>query len=83
MIVIGILMLGVPYYGASSPPFPGNIPTGLTDITSILIGGILVLVGYIILILGTLASFLKYSAEYYAREFKQEVTYPHPSTTPY
>lgn len=83
MIVFGILMLGMPYYGASAPPLPGNVPTGLTDITSILVGGVLVLIGYVILVLGTLASFLKYSAEYYAREVKREITYTPPPTAPY
>ncbi|MCD6208968.1 MAG: hypothetical protein J7J67_02125, partial [Thermoproteales archaeon] len=60
-----------------------NVPTGLTDITSILVGGVLVLIGYVILVLGTLASFLKYSAEYYAREVKREITYTPPPTAPY
>lgn len=65
LIAIGISMMGA--------IFPMSMPTMTAipqyyGVGSAIIGLIIAVLGYGILLLGTLASFLKYSAEYYARE---------------
>ena len=64
LIAIGISMMGMPIMTTATqmprPYFSGQAIVGL----------IVALIGYVILLLGTLASFLKYSAEYYAEEVR-------------
>jgi len=78
LIILGANMIGgsltsiiQQFMSSASSSSTLSIPT-LTniDLTDILMGGVLILVGYLILLLGTIASFLKYSAEYYAREIR-------------
>ncbi len=80
-IVAGFSMMGsaiVPKIPATPLP-PGGLPIiPEFDIGKIIAGGILALIGYSILLLGTLASFLKYSAEFYAEEVSKRRIIPPP-----
>lgn len=73
LIAVGFSMMQVPLYSAPHQPmirFQGSAIVGL----------VVALVGYVILLLGTLASFLKYSAEYYAEEMRKT---PYPQQPQY
>ena len=67
LVFIGLSMVGMPFYPGPTTHVPriGLTGTGL-------IGIIIMIIGYAILFLGTLASFLKYSAEYYAEEIREK-----------
>jgi len=83
-IIWGIIGLALIFAGFTIMGLPGIIsqlrqPTKMpltslpyiVNTTSIIIGGIVSLIGYGILLLGTIATFLKYSAEYYVSEIER------------
>lgn len=56
-----------------TPPTMTHLPRyNMTG--SAILGLMVAIIGYGILLLGTLASFLKYSAEYYAKEIREKGT---------
>lgn len=76
--VLGLILIiaGAATVGRTLGDLFQSLVTGSTlipeiDFVSIGIGLLLFLIGYLIILLGTAASFLKYSAEYYAREFQR------------
>lgn len=86
LIIAGAAAIGAPIisaleeYMSMGPTAPYGPPHGLFDFGSMILGLILIIVGYLIVVLGTMASFLKYSAEYYAKEFAK--TTPPPPVPP-
>ncbi|MEM1509584.1 MAG: hypothetical protein QW291_01695 [Thermofilaceae archaeon] len=85
LIIAGAAAIGSPIISAlqsmgAGPTAPYGPPQGLFDFGSIILGLVLIVIGYLVVVLGTMASFLKYSAEYYAREFAK--TTPPPPTAP-
>ncbi len=79
--IIGIVLIAV---GFSMMQVPITYPAAHQPMVSLqgsaIVGLIVALVGYVILLLGTLASFLKYSAEYYAEEMRKT---PYPQQPQY
>ncbi len=70
LIVAGAAVIGAPLIPMlrDTPPTPPRWPPQGLFFGSIILGLALMIAGYLIIVLGTMASFLKYSAEYYARE---------------
>ncbi len=75
--VIGIVLIaiGLSMAGAALPGLPSHAPSHTAGTGSAVLGVIIAVIGYGLLLLGTLASFLKYSAEYYAHELLRETAY--------
>lgn len=74
--IAGLTPLGLPlpklkFEGTllESPP----LKPSLGPPSRLILGGLLMIAGYALIALGALASYLKYSAEYYAREVRREV----------
>lgn len=72
--IIGIILIAIGF-SMMEPIIPMPTMTTVPEYHgtgSAIIGLIIVVIGYGILLLGTLASFLKYSAEYYAKEVREK-----------
>lgn len=61
---------------ASITGFPSGAP--LVDFSSLIFGLVLIIIGFLIAVLGAIATFLKYSAEYYAKEITRASAIPPP-----
>ncbi|RLE75775.1 MAG: hypothetical protein DRJ56_05195 [Thermoprotei archaeon] len=88
MMFIGIAIAGLPalmtlagHAGIVGPGYPGIAPE--LAMGQVMVGVILVIIGYAITLLGTIATFLKYSAEYYASEMEERVRFRAPQPPPY
>jgi|GEM_PF-4664994 len=69
LIAVGLSMAGATLPGGMpGQALPRSVGTGQA-----LLGIVVAVIGYGLLLLGTLASFLKYSAEYYAQELQREM----------
>jgi len=77
LISAGFMIMGLPKLLTQLRQSPGTPITALPSMigmTSLIMGGVVTLIGYGILLLGIIATFLKYSAEYYASEIEKRRT---------
>lgn len=85
LIIAGAAAIGAPIISmleslGTPPTTPSRPLRGLLNFGSVILGLALIAAGYLVIVLGTMASFLKYSAEYYAREIAK--TPPPPPAPP-
>ena len=88
VMFIGVAIAGLPalmtlagHAGIVRPGYPGIAPE--LAMGQAIVGVILAIIGYAIMLLGTIATFLKYSAEYYASEIGERMRLRAPQPPPY